>query len=146
MLQWRPCHPGWRCSSPTIDTNLPLAKPVDAASVRNKTMKRTVFAGLVGTAALGAATIAAAQSTTPATTGSYSSMNVGAAPIHGLDGPAFSAAASDANGFQIAASRLSLTRSQRSDVKDYARRIISESQTSQQTLDRKSTRLNSSHK
>jgi len=61
-------------------------------------------------------------------------MNVGAAPIHGLDGPAFSAAASDANGFQIAASRLSLTRSQRSDVKDYARRIISESQTSQQTL------------
>src|SRR3546814_14804117 len=61
-------------------------------------------------------------------------MNVGAAPIHGLDGPAFSAAASDANGFQIAASRLSLTRSQRSDVKDYARRLISESQTSQQTL------------
>ena len=97
-------------------------------------MKHTVFAVLVGTAALGAATIAAAQSTTPATTGSYSSMNVGAAPIHGLDAPAFSAAASDANGFQIAASRLSLTRSQRSDVKDYARRIISESQTSQQTL------------
>jgi predicted outer membrane protein len=109
-------------------------KPVDAASVRNNTMKHNVFAVLVGTAALGAATIAAAQSTTPATTGSYSSMNVGAAPIHGLDGPAFSAAASDANGFQIAASRLSLTRSQRSDVKDYARRIISESQTSQQTL------------
>src|SRR3546814_9027621 len=58
---------------PTIDANLPLAKPVDAASVRNKTMKRTVFAVLVGTAALGAATIAAAQSTTPATTGSYTS-------------------------------------------------------------------------
>src|SRR3546814_1258555 len=95
MLQAMPFHPGWCVSSPTIDANLPLAKPVDAASVRNKTMKRTVFAVLVGTAALGAATIAAAQSTTPATTGSYSSMNVGAAPIHGLDGPAFSAAASD---------------------------------------------------
>src|SRR3546814_1604713 len=90
MLQAMPFHPGWCVSSPTIDANLPLAKPVDAASVRNKTMKRTVFAVLVGTAALGAATIAAAQSTTPATTGSYSSMNVGAAPIHGLDGPAFS--------------------------------------------------------
>src|SRR3546814_16851476 len=85
MLQAMPFHPGWCVSSPTIDANLPLAKPVDAASVRNKTMKRTVFAVLVGTAALGAATLAAAQSTTPATTGSYSSMNVGAAPIHGLD-------------------------------------------------------------
>lgn len=97
-------------------------------------MSKRVFAALLGTAALGLATIAAAQSTTPATTGSYSNLNVGIAPTHGLDGPAFSAAASDANQFQIEASRLSLTRSQRSDVKDYARRIIAESQTAQQTL------------
>lgn len=97
-------------------------------------MKRAINSVLLWTAMLGAPTIAFSQSTTPATTGSYSSADVGVAPIHGLDGPAFSAAASDANQFQIAAGRLSLTRSQRSDVKDYARRIISEAQTSQQTL------------
>ncbi len=97
-------------------------------------MKRAMISVLLGTAMLGAPTVAFSQSTIPATTGSYSSADVGVEPIHGLDGPAFSAAASDANQFQIAASRLSLTRSQRSDVKDYARRIISESQTSQQTL------------
>ncbi|MFA7597598.1 MAG: DUF4142 domain-containing protein [Novosphingobium sp.] len=97
-------------------------------------MNRTMISVLLGTAMLGASTVAFSQSTISATTGSYSSADVGVAPIHGLDGPAFSAAASDANQFQIAASRLSLTRSQRSDVKDYARRIISESQTSQQTL------------
>src|SRR3546814_14563756 len=124
MLQAMPFHPGWCVSSPTIDANLPLAKPVDAASVRNKTMKRTVFAVLVGTAALGAATIAAAQSTTPATTGSYSSMNVGAAPIHGLDGPAFSAAASDANGFPIAPHRPRLTPPTPTDHNDSARPTI----------------------
>jgi predicted outer membrane protein len=89
---------------------------------------------LLGTAMLSVPMVASAQSTIPATTGSYSSADVGVAPIHGLDGPAFSAAASDANRFQIAASRLSLTRSQRSDVKNYARRMISEAQTSQQTL------------
>ncbi|AMK23179.1 DUF4142 domain-containing protein [Sphingomonas histidinilytica] len=97
-------------------------------------MKLTVFALLLGTATLGAATIAAAQSTSPATTGSYSNANAGVAPIHGLDGAGFSAAASDGNQYQIAAGRLSLTRSQRSDVKDYARRIISDSETAQQTL------------
>lgn len=97
-------------------------------------MKRVMISVLIGTAMLGAPTVALSQSTIPATTGRYSSGDVGVAPIHGLDGPAFLAAASDANQFQIAASRLSLTRSQRSDVKDYARRIISESQTSQQTL------------
>ena len=96
-------------------------------------MQRAICVVLLGTAALGAGTITLAQST-PATTGSYSSANVGASPIHGLDGPAFAAAASDANQFQITASRLSLTRSQRSDVKDYAQRMISQSQTSQQTL------------
>lgn len=97
-------------------------------------MKRVMISVLIGTAMLGAPTVALSQSTIPATTGRYSSGDLGVAPIHGLDGPAFLAAASDANQFQIAASRLSLTRSQRSDVKDYARRIISESQTSQQTL------------
>src|SRR3546814_20796960 len=106
MLQAMPFHPGWCVSSPTIDANLPLAKPVAAASVRNKTMKRTVFAGLVGTAALGAATIAAAQSTTPATTGSYSTMHVGAAPIPGSHGPASSPATSHPTGFQPPASPL----------------------------------------
>lgn len=97
-------------------------------------MKCAMISVLLGTAMLSVPTVASAQSTIPATTGSYSSADVGVAPIHGLDGPAFSAAASDANQFQIAASRLSLTRSQRSDVRDYARRMISEAQTSQQTL------------
>ena len=97
-------------------------------------MKRAKISVLLGAAMLSVPTVASAQSTIPATTGSYSSADVGVAPIHGLDGPAFSAAASDANRFQIAASRLSLTRSQRSDVKNYARRMISEAQTSQQTL------------
>jgi predicted outer membrane protein len=97
-------------------------------------MKRSVFVVALGAAALGAASVAAAQTTSPATTGSYSSANVGVMPVHGRDGPAFSAAASDANRFQIAAGRVSLTRSQRSDVKDYARRMIAQSQTSQQTL------------
>lgn len=97
-------------------------------------MKRAKISVLLGAAMLSVPTVASAQSTIPATTGSYSSADVGVAPIHGLDGPAFSAAASDANQFQIAASRLSLTRSQRSDVRDYARRMISEAQTSQQTL------------
>src|SRR3546814_7511629 len=95
MLQAMPFHPGWCVSSPTIDANLPLAKPVDAASVRNKTMKRTIFAVLVGTASLAAATISAAQSTTTATTGSYSSMNVDAAHIHGLDRQAIAARAEE---------------------------------------------------
>lgn len=97
-------------------------------------MKCAMISVLLGTAMLSVPMVASAQSTIPATTGSYSSVDVGVAPIHGLDGPAFSAAASDANRFQIAASRLSLTRSQRSDVKNYARRMISEAQTSQQTL------------
>lgn len=97
-------------------------------------MKRAKISVLLGAAMLSVPTVASAQSTIPATTGSYSSADVGVAPIHGLDGPAFSAAASDANQFQIAASRLSLTRSQRSDVRDYARRMVSEAQTSQQTL------------
>lgn len=97
-------------------------------------MKRAIFAALLGTAALGVATIAVAQSTTPATTGNYSSANVGVLPTLGLDAPAFSAAASDDNQFQIAAGRLSLDRSQRADVKDYARHIISDSETAQKTL------------
>lgn len=97
-------------------------------------MKRTFLAVLLGTAVLGTASIASAQSTMPATTGSYSSAEVGVMPVHGMDGPAFSTAASDANQYQIAAARLSQTRSQRSDVKDYARRMMAQSQTSQQTL------------
>ncbi|QPI72147.1 DUF4142 domain-containing protein [Sphingobium sp. Cam5-1] len=97
-------------------------------------MKCSMISVLLGTAMLSVPTVAPAQSTMPAMTGSYSSADVGAAPIHGLDGPAFSASASDANLFQIAASRLSLARSQRGDVKNYARRMISEAQTSQQTL------------
>ena len=97
-------------------------------------MKCAMISVLLGTAMLSVPTVAPAQSTMPAMTGSYSSADVGAAPIHGLDGPAFSASASDANLFQIAASRLSLARSQRGDVKNYARRMISEAQTSQQTL------------
>ncbi|WP_028657401.1 DUF4142 domain-containing protein [Novosphingobium sp. B-7] len=97
-------------------------------------MKLTMISLLLGTAMLAVPAVTSAQSTTPAMTGSYSSVNVGVGPVHGLDAPAFSAAASDANQFQIAASRLSLARSQRSDVKAYAQRIISESQTSQQTL------------
>lgn len=97
-------------------------------------MKRAILAALLMTGALGTATVAAAQHTTPGTTGTYSSMNVGVAPVHGLDGAAFSTAASDGNQYQIEASRLSLTRSQRSDVKDYARRIIADSETAQKTL------------
>jgi putative membrane protein len=97
-------------------------------------MKRAILAALLMTGTLGTATVAAAQHTTPGTTGTYSSMNVGVAPIHGLDGAAFSTAASDGNQYQIEASRLSLTRSQRSDVKDYARRIIADSETAQKTL------------
>jgi predicted outer membrane protein len=97
-------------------------------------MKRVLIPVLLATAILGASTTALAQSTMPATTGSYSSTDVGVAPIYGLDGPAFSAAASDANQFQIAASKLSISRAQRSDVKNYARRMISESETSQETL------------
>lgn len=97
-------------------------------------MKCAMISVLLGTAMLSVPTVVSAQSTMPALTGSYSSADAGVTPVHGLDGPSFSAAASDANQFQIAASRLSLTRSQRSDVKNYARRIISESQTSQQTL------------
>src|SRR3546814_18175972 len=61
-------------------------------------------------------------------------MNVGPAPLHGLHGPAFSPSATQTKGVPIAESLRSLTRSQRIDVNDYARRIISESQTSQQTL------------
>src|SRR5688572_14993322 len=97
-------------------------------------MIRTVFALLLGATTLGATTGVTAQSTAPALTGSYSGTDVGRAPIHGRDGPAFSAAASDANQFQIAASRLSMMRSQRSDVKDYARRLGTEAQMSQKTL------------
>lgn len=74
------------------------------------------------------------QTSTPATTGSYSSENVGVMPILGMDGSSFSAAASDANRFQIAASRLCAMRSERSDVKDYARRLRSDSETAQKAL------------
>ncbi|NKJ42168.1 DUF4142 domain-containing protein [Novosphingobium sp. SG720] len=105
-------------------------------------MKRAIVSVVLSTAMLGVPVLAHAQIaaqispsiTTPATSGSYSSLQVGVSPVRGLDGPAFSAAASDANLFQIAASRLSLTRSQRSDVQAYARRIIAEAGTSQDTL------------
>lgn len=105
-------------------------------------MKRAIVSVVLSTAMLGVPVLAHSQIaaqispsiTTPATTGSYSSTQVGVSPVRGLDGPAFSAAASDANLFQIAASRLSLTRSQRSDVQAYARRIIAEAGTSQDTL------------
>jgi len=60
-------------------------------------MQRIVFAALLSTVALGSTTIASAQSTTPATTGSYSSANVGVMPTLGLGAPAFTAAASDAD-------------------------------------------------
>ncbi|PLR21003.1 hypothetical protein SGCZBJ_21445 [Caulobacter zeae] len=97
-------------------------------------MKSIALAALLGAASLIVATAATAQSTLPSTTGSSTSASVGAMPVHGLDAPAFSAAASDANQYQIAASRLSLARSQRADVKDYARRMISAGETAQQTL------------
>lgn len=96
-------------------------------------MRYSVFA-VLGTASLAFATVASAQPTTPATTGTYSSMNTGVSPIHGLDAASFSAAASDANQFQIAAARLSMSRSQRSDVKAYAKRILSDSEMAQKTL------------
>jgi len=97
-------------------------------------MKHAILSVLFGTAALGMPLVASAQAAQPMTTSGNSSMDAGVAPIHGLDGPAFSAAASDANQYQMAASRLSLERSQRSDVKDYARDMMSKSQTSEQML------------
>jgi len=104
-------------------------------------MRRTIIAGLLGTAGFAWALTAAAQpmptpdhSPSPALTGNYTSANAGVSPITGLSGPAFSAAASDANQYQIAASRLSLIRAQRSDVKSYAKRLLDESETAQKTL------------
>ncbi|WP_343617317.1 DUF4142 domain-containing protein [Novosphingobium sp.] len=97
-------------------------------------MKYAIFSVLLGTAVLGMPLVASAQVAQPMTANDKSSMDVGVAPIHGLDGPAFLAAASDANQYQMAASRLSLERSQRSDVKDYARDIMPKSQTSEQML------------
>ncbi|WP_454883322.1 DUF4142 domain-containing protein [Sphingomonas oryzagri] len=97
-------------------------------------MKRILLAALLGTASLSFAAAATAQSTTPGSTGTYSNADVGVMPVHGLDGPAFSAAASDANQYQVAAGRLALMRAQRDDVKDYAKRVIAETDTAQQTL------------
>lgn len=97
-------------------------------------MKFILFAALMGTSMLATATTATAQSSTPASTGTLSTANVGVAPIRGLDAPAFSAAASDANQYQIAAGRLAVMRAQRDDVKGYARRLIADTGTAQQTL------------
>lgn len=97
-------------------------------------MKYAIFSVLLGTVALGMPLAVSAQVAQPMTTNGNSSMDVGVAPIHGLDGPAFSASASDANQYQMAASRLSLERSQRSDVKDYARDMMAKSQTSEHML------------
>ncbi|WP_313326667.1 hypothetical protein [Sphingobium yanoikuyae] len=65
-------------------------------------MRRAIISVLIGTATVGAPTVAHSQSTIPPATGSYFSAVVGVAPIHGLNGPAFSAAASDANQRRIA--------------------------------------------
>ncbi|WP_380872391.1 hypothetical protein ACFB49_33330 [Sphingomonas sp. DBB INV C78] len=97
-------------------------------------MKRIILGALLGTAAIGAATAAAAQTTASDVAVVYTGTDVKISPVQGLDAPAFSAAASDANQFQIAAGRLSLTRSERSDVKDYAKGIISQSEVAQKTL------------
>lgn len=97
-------------------------------------MKHAFFSVLLGTITLCAPLTASAQAAQQVTANDNSGMGASVVPIHGLDGPAFSAAASDANQYQIAASRLSLERSQRSDVKDYARDMMSKSETSEQTL------------
>lgn len=97
-------------------------------------MKHIFLAALLGTATLGVTTIAAAQSVTPASSGSFSSADVGVAPVQGLDAPGFSAAASDANQYQIAAGQVALLRAQRDDVKAYARRVVSDAGNAQQML------------
>ena len=97
-------------------------------------MKNLLIAALLGASSLGLATIATAQSTTPALTGAMSIAEVGVVPTRGLDGAGFTAAASDANRFQIEAGRLALTRAQRDDVKAYGRRIVSDSETAQKML------------
>ncbi|MEJ5979376.1 DUF4142 domain-containing protein [Novosphingobium sp. PS1R-30] len=96
-------------------------------------MNRKITA-MLGATMISMTTPAGAQMAMPAMPSSPAGIDAPGAPTLGLDGPAFLAAASDANHYQIAAARMSLTRAQRSDVKDYARRMIAESETAQQVL------------
>jgi len=74
------------------------------------------------------------QSGSPVDTGTSSASDVGVSPTAAQSGPAFVAAASDANQFQIKAAQLAITKSQRDDVRAYAKRVLAEAQTSQTSL------------
>ena len=83
---------------------------------------------------LALAGVPAAQTVSPDTTGTLSASEVGTAPLAGQSGPAFVVAASDANLFQIKAAQLAASKAQRDDVKAYAKRVLSETQTSSKSL------------
>lgn len=77
---------------------------------------------------------AQAQAVSPATSGAMTSADVGVDPVAAQSGPNYVLAASDANLFLVKSAQIAAMRSQRDDVKAYAKRVASEAQSIQQAL------------
>ena len=81
---------------------------------------------LAAAATLSVAAPAFAQDTPPAATmtGTMTAADVGLSPMTGLTAPDYAVHAADSDRFEIESARIALTRSQRTDVKQFAQMMI----------------------
>ena len=81
---------------------------------------------LLAAATLSVAAPAFAQDTPPAATmtGTMTAADVGLSPMTGLTAPDYAVHAADSDRFEIESARIALTRSQRTDVKQFAQMMI----------------------